>query len=82
MEIYQSQQQLPSHIHGNENIHDQALSQMNIHSNIYFDETTVIGRQIGLDSHSDNTDIWDDTVIGGVNEDARNICSQGSHFQF
>ena len=35
---------------------------------------------IGPDSQSDETDIGDDTVIGGVNEDARSISSQGSNF--
>ena len=40
----------------------------------------MIGQKIGPDSHSDDQDKGDNTVIGGVNESARSISSQGSHF--
>ena len=33
----------------------------------------MIGQKIGLRTHSDDPDKGDDTVIGGVNEDARSI---------
>ena len=58
--IDQAQQHLPL-----PSIQNQTLSHLNTHSSTYvFDDTIVIGQQIGPDSHSDNTDIGDDTVIG------------------
>ena len=81
MEIDPTLYQLPSPIPGNENIQNQSLSQLNIHSSTsVFDDTTLVEQHVGPDSQSDETDIGDDTVIGGVNEDARSIRSQGSNF--
>ena len=41
----------------------------------------MIGQKIGPDSQSDDQNKGDDTVNGGVDEDARSILSsQGSHF--
>ena len=80
MEIDPAQQQLPSPIPGNENIQNQSLSQLNIHSSTsVFDDTTLV-EHIGPNSESAETDAGDDTVIGGVNEDASSISSQGSNF--
>ena len=48
MEIDQAQQQLPSPIPGNENIQNQSLSQLNIHSSIsVFHDTTLVGQHTG-----------------------------------
>ena len=72
MEIDQAQQQLRSPLPGNENIQNQSLSQLNIHSSTsVLDDTTLVVQQIGPDSQSDETDIGDDNVLGGVNEDAK-----------
>ena len=68
MEIDQAQQQLRSPLPGNENIQNQSLSQLNIHSSTsVLDDTTLVVQQIGPDSQSDETDIGDDNVIEGVN---------------
>ena len=81
MEIDPAQHQLPSPIPGNENIQNQSLSQLNIHSSTsVFNDTRLVEQHIGPNSQSDETDIGDDTISGGVNEDARSISSQGSNF--
>ena len=59
------QQQLPCPISGNENIQNQSLSQLNIHSSTsVFHDTTLVGQHTGPNSQRDETDIGDDTVMG------------------
>ena len=59
MEINQAQQQLRSPLPGNENIQNQSLSQLNLHSSTsVLVDTTLVVQQIGPDSKSDETDIW------------------------
>ena len=65
MEIDQAQQQLRSPIPGNENIQNQSLSQLNIHSSTsVLVDNTLVEQHIGPYSQSGETDIGDDNVLG------------------
>ena len=81
MEMDQEQAQAISPILGNRNFQNQSLSHLNIHSSTaVFEETTITGSRIGPHPFSDTTDTGVNTVIGGIDQDARSTSSVTSGF--
>ena len=81
MEMDQEQAQAMSPILGNRTFQNQSLSHLNIHSSTaVFEETTITGSRIGPHLFSDTTDTGENTVIGGIDQDARSPSSVTSEF--
>ena len=81
MEMDQEQAQIISQILGNRNFQNQSSLHLNIHSSTaVFDETTITGSRICPHPFSDTTHTGDNTVIGGVDQDARSTSSITSEF--
>ena len=81
MEMDQGQAQAISPILGNRNFQNQSLSYLNIHSSTtVFEDTTITGSRIDPHPFSDTTDTSENTVIGGLDQDARSTSSVPSEF--
>ena len=81
MEMDQGQAQVISPLLGNRNFQDQSLLHLNIHSSTaVFEDTTITGSRIGPHPFSDTTDTGENTVIGGLDQDARSTSSVTSEF--